>query len=91
MTPMPIRATGIPWYDREDYRRILKVMADANVLPPTYEKWRYMADRLERTIQSAGGIAVRAKIEARPAWQSFPWLGQTIRPCSASRAAQVRP
>ncbi|MGB3044158.1 MAG: hypothetical protein WBB98_13325 [Xanthobacteraceae bacterium] len=49
--------------DREDYRRILDVMADADLLPATYEKWRYRADRLERDIQRSGGIAVRAKID----------------------------
>lgn len=63
MAASQIRATGIPWYEREDYRRVLEVMADADLLPPTYEKWRYKADRLERDIQRLGGIAIRAQID----------------------------
>ncbi|CUT12507.1 hypothetical protein BF49_3587 [Bradyrhizobium sp.] len=60
----------MPWYDREDYKRILDIMADAAVLPETYEKWRYAADKLVSQIERSGGTVVRAKIDpdAFAAW-----------------------
>lgn len=60
---MQIRVMGVPWYDREDYRRILEIMEDANLLPETYEKWRYAADKVISTVERSGGTAVRAKID----------------------------
>lgn len=63
MSAQQIRAFGIPWYDREDYRRILDIMKDADVLPATYEKWRYRADKVARDIERSGGVVIRAKID----------------------------
>lgn len=66
----PIRASGIPWYMRQDYPRILHIMADVEVLPPTYEAWRKRADQIKREITKQGGIAVEAIIDPAtlPAW-----------------------
>ena len=60
---VPVRATGIPWYFRQDYRRILEIMTDAHLLPPSYDAWRQKAERLERRPQSEGMIVVRAEID----------------------------
>lgn len=67
---MPIRATGIAWYRRQDYPRILRVMDDAEVLPPTWEKWHYRADRLERDLKRRSAVTLRAVIDPDdfPAW-----------------------
>jgi ribosomal protein S10 len=59
----PLRAIGIPWYERETYRRILQIMEDATVLPATYEKWRYAADKFVRTAERSGAVVVRAIID----------------------------
>jgi hypothetical protein len=60
-----ISATGIGWYNREDYPRILEIMEDADVLPTTYDTWRQKAEGLERQIKASGAIVVRAVIEPK--------------------------
>ncbi len=66
----PVRAIGIPWYGRQDYRRILEIMADRDVLPPTYDSWRQKADALERDLKRQGVVTVHAVIdpETFPEW-----------------------
>lgn len=59
----PVRAVGIPWYFRQDYRRILEIMEDANLLPATYEAWLKAAEGLERRLKKEGHIVVRAEID----------------------------
>ena len=54
---------GIGWYSRKDYPRILEIMEDAHVLPPTYELWSKKAEGLERGAAALGAIVVRASIE----------------------------
>jgi hypothetical protein len=58
-----LQATGIPWYRPQDYSRILAIMEDAHLLPPTYEIWREKAERLERDIKRSGQVVVRAVID----------------------------
>ena len=36
----PERVIGIIWYGREDYDQVLRIMADADTLPETYDAWR---------------------------------------------------
>ena len=60
---MQIQATGIAWYRREDYPRILAIMSDAQKLPTTFEEWRTQANRTERHIQKSGMSVVRAHID----------------------------
>lgn len=60
---LPIRATGIPWYYRQDYPRILEIMVDAADLPRTYDQWRQRAEKLQREIERLGGVAVPAVID----------------------------
>lgn len=62
--PMTVRAGGIAWYTRDNYGRILEVMEDAEVLPRTFEKWLYKAERGERELAAKGHIVVRAVIDA---------------------------
>lgn len=66
----PVRATGIAWYFRQDYARILEIMEDAHLLPPTYDAWRQKAERAEREAKAAGVIIIRAEIDPQefPGW-----------------------
>ena len=59
----PIRAVGIAWYSRQDYRRILEIMEDANNLPRTFDQWLTRAEATERKFKSSGHIVIRAIIE----------------------------
>lgn len=63
MSKLPIRATGLAWYNREDYPRILQIMEDADKLPPNFEKWQYAAHKAESQIKASGMIVVRAVID----------------------------
>ena len=63
MPKQPVRAVGIGWYYRQDYRRILEIMEDADKLPATYDQWLKSAETGERELKRAGHIVVRAVIE----------------------------
>jgi hypothetical protein len=70
MAQLPTRAMGLAWYAREDYPRILEIMADAQTLPATYEKWLKLAEEIERGMMSQDHVVVRAVIDPDefPAW-----------------------
>ncbi len=61
----PIIGTGIPWYERDDYARILEVMEDADYLPGTYDAWQERAEQAVRMVTQSGGIAVRVPLNAK--------------------------
>jgi len=62
--PQEISSLGIGWYNREDYPRILQIMEDAHVLPPTYDVWRKKAEGLESQVKASGAaVVVRAIIK----------------------------
>jgi hypothetical protein len=63
MVKGPVRAVGMVWYRREDYAEILRIMDDADKLPPTWEKWHYAADRGLREVEGKGHIVIRAYID----------------------------
>jgi hypothetical protein len=54
---------GISWFEREDYPRILEIMADADVFPPTYEAWTKKAEHDQRRTEAAGFTVVRVIIK----------------------------
>lgn len=70
MPGLPARAVGVVWYRREDYGRILAIMADADKLPATWDKWFYSADKLVRHLTKQGAIVEKVQIdpETFPAW-----------------------
>jgi hypothetical protein len=37
---MKVSVTGMSWYRREDYPRILQIMLDAHKLPRTFDDWK---------------------------------------------------
>ncbi len=37
---------GVPWYTRQNYRRILEIMEDAHLLPSTFDKWLHAAEEV---------------------------------------------
>jgi len=57
-----IKAVGMAWYCRQDYRRVLEIMEDADKLPATYDKWLKNAEAGERELKRRGHIVVRAII-----------------------------
>jgi hypothetical protein len=70
MIPAQTKAIGIPWYYRQDYRRILDIMEDAGSLPETYHGWLKLAEKAESDYKRQGFIVVRAIVDPSkfPAW-----------------------
>jgi ribosomal protein S19E (S16A) len=52
-------AMGIPWYRREDYPRIRKIMAEGERFPEAYDDWLHRAEAVERRIAVSGVPAIR--------------------------------
>ena len=65
-----VQIIGIAWYLQQDYPAILNIMADADLLPASFEKWQYQVHRLERDIRASGKVVVRAVIDPAtfPEW-----------------------
>jgi hypothetical protein len=59
----PSEVTGIPWYDRDTYGRILEIMEDAYLLPDTYEKWLRGATEIVARVYQRGDLPLRVRIE----------------------------
>jgi hypothetical protein len=55
----PMNQNVAPWFRREDYKRIRKIMDDGQRFPPTFEEW-------ERTAKSRLASAAAAGISIEP-------------------------
>ncbi|MEO7762508.1 MAG: hypothetical protein ABIS68_11435 [Casimicrobiaceae bacterium] len=70
-----VKTVGIAWYQPDDYERILGVMADADVLPATYDVWLKSAQYVVRSEETNGSTIVKAVISP----QSFlDWCRGTL-------------
>jgi hypothetical protein len=58
-----VRVTGMSWYRRQDYQRILEIMQDAANLPATHDKWRMAAELAEHQLKHNGYIVVHTIID----------------------------
>jgi hypothetical protein len=55
--------TPFPWFDRESYSRILEVMADRDLMPPTYDRWLRQSQRVLEKARREGQRPIRAHID----------------------------
>lgn len=60
-----VQATGMVWYQAEDFTAIKAMMEDGHVLHDTHAGWKAAAENGERSFQAKGGRVYRAVI--RPA------------------------
>ncbi|MFZ3352254.1 MAG: hypothetical protein WA268_15450 [Xanthobacteraceae bacterium] len=63
MPQMRPDATGIPWYEVDDYLQIRRIMADGDRLPLLYSHWLKRAEEAERRIVASGVRAIRVPID----------------------------
>jgi hypothetical protein len=63
LASMRPRGTGIAWYRRADYRRILEIMTDREKLPVTFDKWQSQAEHAERQLKAQGHFIIRVHID----------------------------
>ena len=59
-----IAASGLCWYEREDYPHILAVSADAAELPDTYDDWLRQAEQVCRLAEREARRVVRVPCKA---------------------------
>ena len=67
LKPHPV---GIAWYAREDYGRVLDVMADADLMPETFQEWHERAFEVEGQLKARGFHILRVPLRPEPfvAW-----------------------
>ncbi|MXQ11432.1 hypothetical protein [Microvirga makkahensis] len=61
--PETKRKIALPWYSREDYPDIRRMMTDRHNLAPTYEQWLAAAENNESVGKQAGLDIERIPIE----------------------------
>jgi hypothetical protein len=62
--PEPVRVpVGLAWYRREDYPRILEMMADRREMHDTYDEWLHDVERLEQRLVSEGHAVTHVIID----------------------------
>ncbi|MCW2406151.1 hypothetical protein M2336_002780 [Sphingobium sp. B1D7B] len=57
--------TGVAWYKRADYPRILEIVADPELLPATFDQWQELAEQLERQVARSGGRLIRVDLNPK--------------------------
>jgi len=58
-----ISGVGIPWYRRDQYTRILRIMTDRDRLPAAFDAWEERAKQAEAHIKAAGKPCHRVYID----------------------------
>ena len=83
--PPEVSVTGLVWYRRGDYPRILEVMEDASELHDTFDEWLRTAEDMERKLIEAGVRVVRAPL--RP--ETFKdWCDREGKGCDGKARAE---
>jgi hypothetical protein len=60
----PVRVpVGLAWYRREEYPRILEMMADRSKMHDTYDEWLRDVERLEQQLVSEGHAVTHVIID----------------------------
>jgi hypothetical protein len=78
---------GLAWYRREDYPRILEMMADRREMHDTYDEWLRDAERLEQRLVSDGHAVTHVTIDPE-IFRS--WCDQhNLKPVAKSRSRFV--
>lgn len=63
MAQLPIRATAMCWYRREDYARIRRIMVDGHKLPATFDAWLKGAQKGIEHLDQKGIVTVKAYLD----------------------------
>lgn len=58
-----VQVAGIPWYKRDEYSEVLKIMEDRQSLPLDFDSWLKKATDLREHLERQGMVAVEAYID----------------------------
>ena len=61
---------GVPWFTRDDYKKLRRMFTDTEVLPACYKVWRENAEIGFRDLVRQGFVVVKVPIDAEvfPDW-----------------------
>jgi hypothetical protein len=78
-------ASGVAWYDREQWQRLREVAADPEVLEESYDQWVVMAEKAIRDLEAMGMIIERVPINTN---DLIAWCNEQDRPIDGSARAE---
>jgi hypothetical protein len=80
-----LSGTPFPWFDRESYPRVLAIMVDRDLMPPTYDWWLRQSQRVLEKARREGQRPIRAHIDPQ---QFLDWCNDNnMLPDSVARLA----
>lgn len=80
-----LAGTPFPWFDQESYPRALAIMADRDLMPPTYDRWLSQSQRVLEKARREGQRPIRAHIDPE---QFLDWCDDNnMLPDSVARLA----
>ena len=80
-----LTASGVAWYDREQWQRLREVAADPEVLEESYDEWVAMAEKAVRELEVSGMIIERVPVNAT---DLIAWCSEQDRPIDGSARAE---
>ena len=78
-------ASGVAWFDREQWQRLQQVAADPERLEESYEAWLAMAERAIRDLEATGILIEKVPIGTA---ELIAWCNEQARPIDSSARAK---
>jgi hypothetical protein len=78
-------ASGVAWYDREQWQHLRQVAADPEVLEESYDEWVAMAENAIRELEARGMIIERVPVNTT---DLVAWCREQDRPVDGSARAE---
>jgi hypothetical protein len=78
-------ASGVAWFDREQWQRLRQVAADPERLEESYEAWVAMAERAIHKLEATGMLIERVPIDTE---ELVEWCNGQRRPVDSSARAE---
>ena len=78
-------ASGVAWFDREQWQRLREVAADPERLEESYEAWVAMAERAIRHLEATGMLIERVPVDTE---ELIAWCKDRTRPIDGSARAE---
>ena len=78
-------ASGVAWYDRDQWQRLRQVAADPERLEESYEEWIAMAERAIRDLEATGMLIERVPVDTE---ELIAWCNEQGRPIDGSARAE---
>ena len=78
-------ASGVAWYDREQWKRLRQVAADPDRLEDSYDEWVAMAERVVRELEAEGMLIEKVSVDTEAL---VAWCNEHDRPIDGAARAE---